>query len=490
MKRKGMIGVWLMACVVTTGTFAQTTSKILTFEDAVKIALQNGVLLNQQKNNLQLSQMQKVSSLMTLGPNVSLNGTISQFNGNSFNPNAGTVINGVRDNVQGSINANINLFSGFRAVSNAKQFSNLLDAQAYNVNRTSQDVINTVAAQYLQVMLDVELLKIAKENFEALSKQYEQVKEHVNLGSRSPVEEYNQNAQAKGAELRFVQAEIALNNDKALLSQTLLIDPFEQYDVERPNWDINSIGNEVLNSEELAERAKQFRGDYLRASKQEDAQRFAMHASRGAMMPSVFAFGSYGSAYNFQHDVSDSVNSTVSNSVIVFDTSQPTGLAIQENVTSTRVSNPSIPRPFEEQFRQNNVFKQYGIQVTIPILNGFQNRTNYTTQKIAYENAQLNRRNIEYQIRNDVLRTVRNYEGAKKSYSVTIEQAIAAELAFQLETERYSLGVTNFVDFVTANRAFIQAETDKARAEYTLVFQRILIEYAVGTLKPEDLQKQ
>ena len=113
-----------------------------------------------------------------------------------------------------------------------------------------------------------------------------------------------------------------------------------------------------------------------------------------------------------------------------------------------------------------------------------------TQQKILYENAQLNKRNVEYQIRNDVVRAVRNFEGARKSFQVSTDQVTAAELAFQLETERYNLGVTNFVDYTNANRVYVQALTDKAQAEYRLVFQRILLEYAVGTLKPEDLQRR
>ena len=84
---------------------------------------------------------------------------------------------------------------------------------------------------------------------------------------------------------------------------------------------------------------------------------------------------------------------------------------------------------------------------------------------------------------------MRNYDGAKKQFSVTVDALKSAEVAFQLETERYNLGVTNFVDFVNANRTYVQAQADKARAEYNLVFQKILLEYAVGTLKVEDLQK-
>ena len=110
-------------------------------------------------------------------------------------------------------------------------------------------------------------------------------------------------------------------------------------------------------------------------------------------------------------------------------------------------------------------------------------------QEVLYKNNELNRKNLEYQIKNDVLRSVRNFEGAKKAYGVTGDGLKAAELAFTLETERYNLGVTNFVDFTNANRVLVQAQTDRAQAEFTLVFQRILIEYAVGTLKAEDFAR-
>jgi outer membrane protein len=145
-------------------------------------------------------------------------------------------------------------------------------------------------------------------------------------------------------------------------------------------------------------------------------------------------------------------------------------------------------RSFNDQFRFDNVYKQYGFQLSIPLFSGLQNRTNYYQQKTLYENSKLTRKNIEYQIRNDVVRASRNYDGAKKAYVVTVDQLKAAEMAFGLETERYNLGVTNFVDFINANRVFVQAQTDKAQAEYRLLFQKVLLDYAVGTLKVEDIQ--
>jgi outer membrane protein len=475
------IGIFL----ITISLYAQPSKRILTFEEAVSMALKNSILLNQQRNNLILSQTQKTSAISSLGPSVSGTLSASQFNGNSFNQNAGVVVNGVRDNISGNLNASLNLFNGFNSINNVRQSVALLEAQTEFIKRTGQDMINTVSGQYLNVMLDIELLRIAQQNYEALNKQLEQVKEQVKVGSRSPVDEYNQDALTKGAELRMVQAEITLDNDKALLSQTLMMDPFEDFDVEQPSWDINVVGSQILNPEELAKQAKESRGDYLRAINSERASELGMRMMRGNMLPSLSAFFNYGSAYNFQQGEPDSLDINSTDLLVVQDVTQPSGFGIQEVRTPVRIGNPG-QRSFKNQFRIDNVYKQYGIQLSIPIFNGFQSRTAYVRQRVQYENSRLDRMNIENQIKTDVIRAFRNYEGTRKAYTVTVDQLKAAQLAFDLETERYNLGVTNFVDFINANRVFVQAQTDKAQAEYRLLFQKVLLDYAVGTLKIED----
>ncbi len=52
-------------------------------------------------------------------------------------------------------------------------------------------------------------------------------------------------------------------------------------------------------------------------------------------------------------------------------------------------------------------------------------------------------------------------------------------MVFRLENERYYLGVTNFVDYQNANRVFVQAQ-----AKLRLLFQKVVVAYAAGTLKP------
>lgn len=455
MKKSLLLLVCFVVAVSAMGQATQPVTRVLTFEEAVKIALQNSVLLNQQKNQLELSQMQKIAAISAIGPSINASAGFGRNIGNSFIQQIG-VITGTVDGASASINGNLNLFSGFSQLNTIRQFSKGLEAQSYFVNRTAQDAINTVATQYLTVMRDVELLRIARENFEALDTQLSQVKEMVSLGSRSPVDEHNQNTLTRGAELRMVQAEIQLNNDKTLLQQTLLIDPFEVFDVEKPNWDVNFLGEGELNIQELTNRAKEFRGDYLRSVKQEEALRFATKAARGGYFPSIGISGAYSTGWNFQHgiDPSDTEN---------------------------------YPHSFNDQFTSENIRKTLNIGLNIPIFNGLQQRTFVTQTRTNYENQKLTTNNLEFQIKNDVIRAARNFEGARKAFSVTTAQLESARIANQYETERYNLGVTSFVDFANANRLLVQAQTDHAQAEYTLVFQKVLLEYFVGTLKPEDI---
>jgi outer membrane protein len=244
------------------------------------------------------------------------------------------------------------------------------------------------------------------------------------------------------------------------------MDAFEQFDVEKPNWDINTIGNEAIKVDELAEQAKQSRGDYLSAVKSEEAAKFSLNAARGAFLPNLSASGVLGSSYNYQHD-------------------QPRSITDDDG---NIVDNPYYPRPFREQFRTNNYYKSYGFSLNVPLFNGLRQRATLVQQKVAYENSTLVRNNLELQIKNDVLRAVRVYEGAKKAFTVSVDQLTAAQQAYNFETERFNLGLTNFVDYSNANKVLIQAQTDKAQNEYRLIFQKILLEYAVGTLKPEEFK--
>ncbi|NOS56417.1 MAG: TolC family protein [Cyclobacteriaceae bacterium] len=84
----------LFVFFVFAGTRVDAQNRPLTFEEAIKIALKNNIQLNQQRNNLANSQVQKTAAWAGLAPTLSANASALQVNGNFFNQNEGKVVNG------------------------------------------------------------------------------------------------------------------------------------------------------------------------------------------------------------------------------------------------------------------------------------------------------------------------------------------------------------------------------------------------------------
>lgn len=444
-----LLGISIASIVV-----GQDQPQALTFKEAVKIGLDKNLTLNQQENLLIASQVNKTAGLMRMTPSVNITGNAGRNDGNSFNQQQGQVVNGVVDFFGANANANMPLFNGFNNFNAYRQASNLYEAQLQLVRRTNQDVIRNVANQYLFCLLDKELHEIQQQNVANQQQQYDQIKEQVAAGSRAEVDLVNQEFQVKNAELLAVRAANTLRNDLATLAQVLQLDPLIQLELQEPSWDINMEDSEVNSITEVSTVALENRSDLAQAKFNEKATQFAYQASKGTYLPNVGLFAQYGSQYNYVHP-SATINPT--------------------------------NRTFEQQFKDDNTQLTYGLTFTIPIIGGFQNRNNTARNRVAYENSKLQAENTEIQVKSDVLRAFQNYRDARTSYDAANAQLRAARLSQQLEHERYTLGVSDIVAITQANQNYVRAQGDFASARYTLMFQRILIDYAAGTLKYEDI---
>jgi outer membrane protein len=221
----------------------------LSFKEAVRIGLQNNVILNQNKNQLAYTQLNKTSSMLQLGPTVDASADAYRVDGNSFNQNEGRVVNGKIDYVNAGISANMPIFNGMNILNQYRQADKQNEAQLHLVNRSTQDVIRDVAAQYLTCLLDQELIKIDEENVETQNIQYQQIKAQVELGSKAEADLYNQEYQVKNAELLLVRSRNKLKNDIATLALTIQIDPHIYFMVDEINWDINTLVSDTMSTD-------------------------------------------------------------------------------------------------------------------------------------------------------------------------------------------------------------------------------------------------
>ena len=245
---------------------------------------------------------------------------------------------------------------------------------------------------------------------------------------------------------------MTLMNDHALLAQTLQLDPVDTFRVQKPEW-INDLSYfNKLSLDSLYQIAEKSRPDLIQQKYLIDAARQGLRAGSSGYYPSLSLFASYGSTYY----ASDAYK-----------------------------LNPGISEPasFQEQFKRQNPVLSYGINLNIPIFDRLQTRTNRVVAKVNYQNAELTYENLLKTIKIDVQRAFNNFGVAIESYNSSLIQYHAAELSYRTQRESYELGVSSQVALAQANQVFVQAASSKAQAEVTLVFQQMLLEYALGTLK-------
>ncbi|MFO7259308.1 MAG: TolC family protein [Bacteroidota bacterium] len=446
MSMRGIFAVAL--CGIATMAFSQTP-ETLTFRDAVRIGLRNNVTLNKNRNDLEYTQLNKTSTLLQMGPSVRANASAYRNDGNSFNPQEGVVVRGMIDYINGAIEAEMPIFTGLRMLNSHRQSVSENEAQLHKVNRSAQDVIRDIASQYLTCLLDQQLVAIDEQNVEAQRVQYEQIKAQVELGTRAEADLYNQEYQLKNAQLLLVRSRNQLKDDKALLAQTLLIDPATPFELAEVDWDVNLALMDTLSLDQMMATAMARRSDLRQAEELQDATRFQYRAVKGRHFPSLYAGASFNSRYNYIHDADN--------------------------------------RSFEEQFRHDNRQFGYGVSLSIPIYGGLLTRSQAAQARAIYKNAELDTEQTKIQVRTDVIRAYQNLRDAIASYEAADAQLRAAELTYRMEKERYDLGISDIVQLAVVNQTYTKAQADFQSARYTLMFQQILVSHAIGTLQLEDI---
>lgn len=434
--------IFLPLAFLLIGFNGRAQEKTLTFEEAVKIALEQNVDLKTQENELTVIKAEKVQSIAGIAPNVSLRAQAWQSSGNTFLQQEAKTINTVSDNLYAGFGANMNLFSGFQRINSIKKANADLEAQRHLLHRTSQEVIYEVATNFLQVLLDVELLKIANDNFKTQQVLLEQISAMVEAGNKAKSDRYDQQATVKRMELLAIRARNDLSNDEGKLAICLQLDPTIELDVVKPDWDLDVIRSEDYSIEELNKLALANRSDLKEYQFLERSAEDTKAISKGNFMPSVGLYYNYSSRFNNQSD-----------------------------------------RTFSDQFVNDNKYNEVGLSLDIPIFSGLSNRTTYVRSKMQLADAKLNTENLRKKILTDVKTAYQNFNDVSTAYDVSIAQVEAAQQALDVQKEKYRLGIGNLIELTNANNNYVQAAASKAQAEISLLFQKVILDYHTGILK-------
>jgi outer membrane protein TolC len=313
------------------------------------------------------------------------------------------------------------------------------------LDRAAQQVVFDVARRYLQVLLDQELLRIATQNLNNQKEQLRQIQGFVDAGLRTLSDQYNQQSEVARLESVLVDAQVQLENDLWDLSEYLQLQVGVTPELVPVDPSDRANRLQDLGIAELYEIAASNRADKVQQELLVNSTKKDLKAIKAMYYPRLSAFYNYTTFY-------------------------------------TSLDNRTIQDQLLKIYPQNNL----GLNLTIPIFNNFQTRLDVSRSRVAYKNQEIQKAAIDRKVYQDVRLAYQNYQAAVKKEANTGVQVLAATEAQVAISERFRLGLSNFVDLATANQQLVAAQADQAQSVYTLFFQEVLMKHALGTLEVLD----
>ncbi len=142
--------------------------------------------------------------------------------------------------------------------------------------------------------------------------------------------------------------------------------------------------------------------------------------------------------------------------------------------------------PFSDQIYLNDGIS-YGLQLNIPILNGFSVRSNVMRSKVNVERTRYQLEQAKLDLESNVYQAYVDAKGSLKAYEAAVKALESQELAYQYAKDRYDVGLTNAFDFSQSKVRYDNATIALNQAKYDYIFKLKVLELYFG-VEPTDLK--
>jgi len=429
-------------------------SKKWTLQECVEYAVENNITVAQFELDLENAKIDESDALGNFLPTLNGTSNLSSNTGFSINPTNNLPTNSTQNNLSAGLNTNVNIFNGLRNRHRMNRAKLNAIANQYRLDDLKDDIRLNVANAYLQVLSNKEALKVARAQYEVTEQDLKRTKELVESGVVPKGDLLDIEATAAGQEQQIVNSEALVQISKIGLAQLLQITDYENFDTSDEAFEVpvSTILNNSPNT--IFAKALEFRNDIKLSQANVDLAEKDLKINKGALLPTLTGFANYGTRYS---DVA------------------------QIPVAGLPAGSP--PEFFTPNFTdQLWIFDgiSYGVQLNVPIFNGFSTKNNIKRSQIAVERAKLqleqdklDLESIINQAYTDVTTFYKAYEAAEK----TLE---ARRLAYEYSKERFDVGLMNSFLFSQAQSRLDNAEADVVRTKYDYIFRLKILEFYFG----------
>lgn len=470
-KRSFLSLIVMLVCNIT----IQAQSKKWTLEECVTYAIQNNISIKQSELDSKMALIDKKSAVGRFLPSLNASASHSWNIGLNQDITTGLLQNKTTQFTSAGANVGIDIYSGLQNQNTLRKANLSIVAAKYQLVKMQEDVALNVANAFLQVLFNKENLKVQKEQLRINEKQYARSEELVKAGSIPRGDLLDVKATLALNNQNVITAENSLLISKLSLSHLLQLKDFENFDVV-DDTDVKDENNIMAQTPSaIYEKAFEGRTELKIARTNLEIAEKNVAIAKGAFQPTLQGFYSFNSRVAY----SDRVTGVIPNA------SNPTSIVGFVEGTNQNVLSPNFtrvlgnPAPFFDQFNTNKG-QSFGMQLSVPVFNGFSARNNVERSKVSLERSKIAVEQQNLDLQRNVYTAFADAKGALNAYESSVAALEARQGAYNYATEKYSVGLMNSFDFNQSQTLLTNAQSEVLRTKYDYIFKIKILEFYFG----------
>ena len=470
-KRSFLSLIAMLVCSIT----IQAQSKKWTLEECVTYAIQNNISIKQSELDSKMALIDKKSAVGRFLPSLNASASHSWNIGLNQDITTGLLQNKTTQFTSAGANVGIDIYRGLQNQNTLRKANLSIVAAKYQLVKMKEDIALNVANAFLQVLFNKENLKVQKEQLRINEKQYARSEELVKAGSIPRGDLLDVKATLALNNQNVITAENSLLISKLSLSHLLQLKDFENFDVV-DDTDVKDENNIMAQTPSaIYEKAFEGRTELKIARTNLEIAEKNVAIAKGAFQPTLQGFYSFNSRVAY----SDRVTGVIPN------TSNPTSIVGFVEGTNQNVLSPNFtrvlgnPAPFFDQFNTNKG-QSFGMQLSVPVFNGFSARNNVERSKVSLEQSKIAVEQQNLDLQRNVYTAFADAKGALNAYESSVAALEARQGAYNYATEKYSVGLMNSFDFNQSQTLLTNAQSEVLRTKYDYIFKIKILEFYFG----------
>ncbi len=373
-----------------------------------------------------------------------------------------------------ALSTNVNIYNGGRIKNTIKQRGIDKAAAKADYEQSGQNIALDVAVAYLNILLAEDQLENSKNQFSLSQTQLEQTDKLIKAGARPAADLLDIKAQIAQDEQLIVSRE----NDVALaylnLKQLLELEPDKPFGISRPEITVPEDADpEGFTLNKVYQKAVNNQPGIQAGELRVEAAKVGIDISKADRLPRLSGFAEISSNYSSLAQRGTGVLSEILIPQEVIFNSQSTTFEFKQEIEGREDT------PYFNQLADN--FGQVvGLNLSIPIYNRGQVKTNIQRAELALKTSQINDQAQKQQLKENIQRAIADARAGKKNYDAALQTEEALEIAYNNTDKKFKLGASNTLEFTTAKNRLEQAKVSTIIAKYDYLFKLKVVDFYMG----------